>query len=384
MTHSQVDTLQRIENIALKMRKKYSPELAQEKFNRFLGNIIIPWMKNTWEMFLTQDNDHSSNIVDIFHDVASPHIETIQPNEIPAHHSPIFLSGMQVGSFFSDKITESVMKKYVDSVMLILADMHLDDSKMTEQMAYYDSLTWIPNRLSLISNTKQMIHSDDISDNIQDPFSVILFDVDFFKKINEKYGHDGWDEALKFIAVRLSEYISTKFWNHQDTSLDMPFFGRLWGEEFLIVLPWVSSLDAKKIADDLVFWIAKNPVAILDPKKKKLIDETIQISAGISSYNPEKPIDAEELRLFVASQKAGWNRFPPAIGYMIKLADEAGQWAKEHGRNQAIHYEDRKTVSQDTIEWNRLKMELENLLRWIISWKEILRIITEFLQKNNS
>jgi hypothetical protein len=34
---------------------------------------------------------------------------------------------------------------------------------------------------------------------------------------------------------------------------------------------------------------------------------------------------------------------------MIKLADEAGQWAKEHGRNQAIHHEDQKTESEDTI-----------------------------------
>jgi hypothetical protein len=67
----------------------------------------------------------------------------------------------------------------------------------------------------------------------------------------------------------------------------------------------MNSSDAKKIADEFVLWIAKNPVSLLDPKKKKMIDQTIQISAGISSFDPEKPINPEELGLFVASQKSG-------------------------------------------------------------------------------
>jgi hypothetical protein len=67
----------------------------------------------------------------------------------------------------------------------------------------------------------------------------------------------------------------------------------------------MNSSDAKKIADEFVLWIADNPVSLLDPKEKRMTNQTIQISAGISSYDPGKPIDPEELELFVASQKSG-------------------------------------------------------------------------------
>ena len=70
------------------------------------------------------------------------------------------------------------------------------------------------------------------------PLSVVMFDIDFFKQVNDKYGHSVGDEVL-------IEY--TKLINSLLREGDV--FSRIGGEEFMIILPYATRDDAQKISE---------------------------------------------------------------------------------------------------------------------------------------
>lgn len=106
------------------------------------------------------------------------------------------------------------------------------------------------------------------------PFSLIFFDIDDFKKINDKYGHDTGDEALKFVVARV-----------RDNLRESDIFGRWGGEEFVIALLGVDENAAYSIADKLRAAIAEKPQTY---KRAKI---SITGSFGIASYGAEESLN---------------------------------------------------------------------------------------------
>ena len=92
-----------------------------------------------------------------------------------------------------------------------------------DEVSHTDALTFLPNRRQIIADLQREVI---FSDRYGTPFSISMLDIDFFKKINDTYGHSVGDDVLRSLGTELRNHI-----RHPDT------IGRYGGEEFLIVLP---------------------------------------------------------------------------------------------------------------------------------------------------
>ncbi|MCY6354279.1 sensor domain-containing diguanylate cyclase [Clostridium sp. ZS2-4] len=109
------------------------------------------------------------------------------------------------------------------------------ENKKNYQRSIRDSLTNLYNH-SYIENV--LISAVDRFNKTEEIFSVLMIDIDYFKNLNDKYGHPFGDEVL----VNLSKLFKENVRNSD-------FAGRYGGEEFLIILPNTNIKDAEKIAE---------------------------------------------------------------------------------------------------------------------------------------
>ena len=158
-----------------------------------------------------------------------------------------------------------------------------------------DKLTNIYNREKLDS-----VLSDEINKSLRynTDFSVLILDIDFFKKINDGFGHQVGDEVLKESAKIFLE-------NIRNTDV----LGRWGGEEFLVICPHTKQIDAKVIALKLN--------RVLQEHKFKNYPNSVTISVGVASYYK------------------GIEKFDE----IISNADKALYEAKNQGRNRVILFE---------------------------------------------
>ena len=167
-------------------------------------------------------------------------------------------------------------------------------SKNLHEEANQDYLTNLLNRRSFAVLAKQSVA---MSKRYHSDLSVISFDIDLFKSINDQYGHNLGDKVIQSVASTIQK-------NCRDS--DSVF--RFGGEEFLILLPRTSATEAIKLAEKIRNSIANSPTF-----SDKLIIE-ITASAGVSQLNSqEKNIESA-----------------------LKRADDALYQAKEQGRNRVI------------------------------------------------
>lgn len=124
--------------------------------------------------------------------------------------------------------------------------------------------------------------------------SIMVIDLDFFKKINDSYGHMAGDEVLRDISARISGAIRKT-----------DFVGRYGGEEIVVILPSQNISKAKEVAGKVLTTISKQPVVF------ESNDITVTASIGVSSLRKEHH---DYLMVFAE-------------------ADEALYKAKEDGRN---------------------------------------------------
>lgn len=147
----------------------------------------------------------------------------------------------------------------------------LELSEKYQQLAFFDSLTQLSNRRGALSFLKQELARVKRS---KEPLSIILCDVDYFKKINDQYGHNAGDAVLIDLA---------KVFNNNIREQDC--IARWGGEEFLFILPQTRANNANVFAEKIQ--------KILQSHKVNFENENIKVgvSMGIAQFNGEQSID---------------------------------------------------------------------------------------------
>jgi two-component system, cell cycle response regulator len=160
--------------------------------------------------------------------------------------------------------------------------------------ALTDPLTELPNRRYAM---KRMAQAWESSSRTGNPVSLIMMDIDFFKKVNDEYGHDAGDAVLKETARCLAE-----------TSREEEDICRIGGEEFLVICSNADADQAAAAAERLRKAVEHNLVHWNDYHR------AVTLSLGVA-VRGEGTANAEEV---------------------LKAADEAVYEAKENGRNQVV------------------------------------------------
>ena len=184
-----------------------------------------------------------------------------------------------------------------------IVELEQEITKLRSQLTT-DELTQILNRKGLIEILKpwarevayQLANPDRRKALIVRALSLVFVDVDHFKNVNDTYGHQAGDLALKTIAKILRENVR-----------EIDIVGRYGGEELVIGLIGANLQDARKIAEHLRVKIADTPV--------KFRDQIIKITASFG----------------VAALAADLN-----LDDLIRNADEALYRAKNSGRNKVV------------------------------------------------
>jgi diguanylate cyclase (GGDEF)-like protein len=134
-----------------------------------------------------------------------------------------------------------------------------------QKMAITDKLTDVYNRTLLKDSLEQAIHQANRTDA---PFTLIVMDVDHFKKINDELGHDVGDNVLMQLGVFLKDFLRDS---------DKVF--RIGGEEFLVLLYNTDEPNSIDIAEKIRKGIEKLSL---------LPDRTVTVSIGVAGLNSVK------------------------------------------------------------------------------------------------
>ncbi len=154
-----------------------------------------------------------------------------------------------------------------------------------------DALTGIPNRLAYDERIEQEYKR---WKRLPQPLTLVVADVDFFKKVNDSYGHKAGDKVLVTIAQLLSKQIR-----------ESDLLARYGGEEFVIVMPGASAAAAFEVADKLRMAVDQTPFHYHGTRVP------VTVSCGVAQFRdddtPDTVFERADAALYRAKQN-GRNR----------------------------------------------------------------------------
>ncbi|MDD4311563.1 MAG: sensor domain-containing diguanylate cyclase [Eubacteriales bacterium] len=166
---------------------------------------------------------------------------------------------------------------------------HLDNQEL-ERLTLFDQLTQLPNRRYIDTYLDHQIRDFQL---LGIPFGVMILDLDFFKRINDQYGHSTGDEMLKMVAGTLKNAMRRN-----------DFVGRWGGEEFVAILRGVTLVELRMIAQKIC--------RLVEQSGLKRGEEYLRITISIGATLAQPEDDAVT---------------------MIQRADQALYTSKHAGRN---------------------------------------------------
>ena len=164
--------------------------------------------------------------------------------------------------------------------------------KEFEELSFKDGLTGVANRRMFDS----VLEAEWVNARrCNQPLSLVMLDIDYFKQYNDHYGHIQGDDCLK----RVAEVLSSAATRSRD------FFARYGGEEFVLVLPETDSEAAHKIAERCRNLIFKEQIA----HEKSTVGQILTISLGIGTIvpthkdDPKSFIQRVDRQLYLAKER---------------------------------------------------------------------------------
>jgi diguanylate cyclase (GGDEF)-like protein len=151
---------------------------------------------------------------------------------------------------------------------------NLRNLELAERRAMTDTLTGLPNKRALDETLKRMAAQADRSG---EPLAAVLFDLDHFKLVNDRLGHEAGDEVLAAVGVAVPLALRTS-----------DFVGRFGGEEFLALLPGTGREGAIDVAEKL-----RAAIAAASPTGS---ERQVTASFGVAVLPDEARDGAELLR----------------------------------------------------------------------------------------
>ena len=210
------------------------------------------------------------------------------------------LDGRTVESLLADA-REVEMMRNLENTRKLEQILHSTESlqqrmEEVEKQSQLDALTGLHNRGYLDQKIEENFNQ---AVDCGWPISVVFVDIDFFKQINDNYGHDVGDYVLQEAAQLMIE-----------TTRDTDIVGRYGGEEFIILLPGVDTASAKRVAERLVDAFRNAEFSYGEARQIKLT-----ISAGVATNNSNTSfkhqnelVRAADHAMYAAKQK-GRDRF---------------------------------------------------------------------------
>lgn len=192
------------------------------------------------------------------------------------------------------KIFNTALEK---KVKLRTEELEVSNAKLMEQ-ATTDHLTGIPNRRFFFEMSERYLQ---FAHRKQRDLSLMIFDIDFFKNVNDTYGHQAGDEVLKHVVHLMVDALRKS-----------DLLGRIGGEEFAVVLPESSLYEAELTAEKIRQKIMETPY----------VNDTLTIALTIS-IGVAKTLEDEQ-----------------DVMQALSRADDALYMAKSQGRNQVVVVKD--------------------------------------------
>jgi diguanylate cyclase (GGDEF)-like protein len=253
--------------------------LATTQVDLIILDIVMPGIDGYEVLLKLKENSQTHSIPIIFISANQSHDDEAK--------------GLELGAmdYITKPFCASIVRVRVRNQLLIK-----QKNDLLERLASIDGLTELPNRRYLDENLTREWRKCKRSDTT---LSVLLIDIDYFKRYNDNYGHRAGDDCLTKVAQCMAAQCER----------GSDFIARYGGEEFAAVLPAVSKDQAIVFAEKLRN--AVNKLAI--PHQASLHANHITISIGVASTadtaiaSPEQLLEHADLALYAAKQ-AGRNQ----------------------------------------------------------------------------
>lgn len=174
-----------------------------------------------------------------------------------------------------------------------------EDLTKAQKESLTDALTGVGNRKHFVNELKRLAKE---ADDLKTPLSLLMIDIDHFKKFNDTHGHQVGDQVLKLVGRTMTENLKGR-----------DIVCRYGGEEFVVVLSHTKMADAIRVGDALRQFVAGKKIIRRDNNQSL---GTVTISVGVAQYH-----DGEALSQF------------------LRRADMGVYQAKGTGRNRVVAQE---------------------------------------------
>jgi len=300
-----------------KLISKTSDELVGQKLDNW------PWVKDdNWQSPWTATLTSGDPVVDKPLHLSLPDGDTAV---LVTSCSPVGNEQDKRGVLVTfDDMTEferqNIELENKEAALLKLNDSLIVKNEELEILATRDALSGLLNRRVLMENVEKEFQKAQ-RENL--PLSVVMSDIDFFKKINDTYGHGVGDDVIKAVASEIDSL-----------SREYDTVGRYGGEEFMMVMPGLNAYEAKQIAERIRIGITELP------ERAHLPVSELSSSFGVAELTKKTASEAD----------------------FIDFADQALYVAKQQGRNQVVifseNYVKKDAATPATV--NVVETELDN------------------------
>lgn len=215
-----------------------------------------------------------------------------------------FLGSLNLGSYHNERFIQGMATDFVEHIASVIS-ICLENNLNVETMrrtSLVDPLTGVNNRRFLEQRIEEEL---DRSQRNREPLSCLFLDIDYFKRINDGFGHQAGDHVLALVAGAIKKLLRSN-----------DVLARYGGEEFVALLSQSDAKNATEIAERIRSSIANLAVTYAEQTVP------VTISIGVATFQPssslKKPVAEIALQL-------------------VQAADAALYEAKRNGRNRVEH-----------------------------------------------